>query len=398
MKRSTDRLIFFVFLLFVLQVSYGQSRKELENQRMRIIKDIEKTSKELEKTKSAKVQNLVLLKTLENQMGSRKKLINNLQYEVKLNENVISTNENKIQSLIEKHEKLKSQYNKLLRSSYLKRISNSKWSYLLSSENLNKLIVRWRYMNQFEIFTKQKFNEIRNLTGQIKEKNEEILKARQETLAVIERTAKNVNALEIEQKEKDAIVKKLSKEEEKLNASLKKSERERENLNLAIEKIIVAELSKSKEKEKADISVIKKKEIDNSGFSKNKGALDWPVSSGKITGMFGTHAHPTIKNIEVSNNGIDFTLPSGGPVTCVFDGDVVGVTSIPGFNIMVIIRHGSYYTVYSKLDQASVSKGQKLKRGQKIGSVSEGENGVAELHFELWKDKVKLDPQRWFNH
>ena len=123
-------------------------------------------------------------------------------------------------------------------------------------------------MNQFEIFTKQKFNEIRNLTGQIKEKNEEILKARQETLAVIERTAKNVNALEIEQKEKDAIVKKLSKEEEKLNASLKKSERERENLNLAIEKIIVAELSKSKEKEKADISVIKKKEIDNSGFSK----------------------------------------------------------------------------------------------------------------------------------
>ena len=64
---------------------------------------------------------------------------------------------------------------------------------------------------------------------------------------------------------------------------------------------------------------------------------------------------------------------------------------------MVIIRHGSYYTVYSKLNQVTVSKGQKLKRGQKIGSVATGENGSVELHFELWKDKIKLDPQKWFN-
>ena len=143
--------------------------------------------------------------------------------------------------------------------------------------------------------------------------------------------------------------------------------------------------------------MVKKKEVDNSGFAKNKGALSWPVSKGKITGAFGTHPHPTIKNVQISNNGIDFTLPSADNVVCVYDGEVVGVTNIPGFKNMVIIKHGSYYTVYSKLDNVVISKGQQIKRGQTIGNVEVNEEGVAEVHFELWKDKSKMNPQPWFN-
>lgn len=396
MRRLIKTYLFFGFVLIHYSM-LSQNRKELENQRMQIIKDIEKTSKALEQTKKTKEINLSQLKSLEKQMGSRKKLINNLQYEVTLNEKVITENDSKIQRLKNKHEILINQYSSLLRSSYLKKISNSKWSYLLSSENLNKLVVRWRYMYQFDTFTKQKLEEIKSITGEIKETNEKILKTKEQSLAVIQETSKNVAVLVTEQKEKDIIVRKLQKEEENLKATLKKREKERENLNGAIEKVIIAELSRFKEKEKTDVAVTKKKEIDNTGFSKNQGALDWPISNGKITGRFGTHPHPTIKNIEISNNGIDFTLPFGDDVDCIYDGEVVGVTSIPGFNIMVIIRHGSYYTVYSKLNQVTVGKGQKLKRGQKIGSVATGENGSVELHFELWKDKIKLDPQKWFN-
>ncbi|MBK8625663.1 MAG: hypothetical protein IPN86_08950 [Saprospiraceae bacterium] len=71
--------------------------------------------------------------------------------------------------------------------------------------------------------------------------------------------------------------------------------------------------------------MVKKKEIDNSGFCKKQRCpLSYPVSKGKITARFGTHPHPTIKNVEISNNGVDFTLPSGDNVTCVYDGEVVG--------------------------------------------------------------------------
>ena len=375
----------------------AQSRQELEKQRLKIIKDIEKTSKALDNNKKTQEKNITQLKALEEQVNSRKSLINNLQSEVKLNEKLITQNESKIQELRQRHAALKDQYDKILRINYLKKLSNSNWSYLLSSESLNNLLVRWRYIHQFDQFTKQKMKEIQSLTGEIQLTNETIAQDREKNLKAMEQTTTNMKTLEKEQKEKDALVKKLALEEDKLKANLKNREKEREKLNVAIEKIIIAALEKAREKEKSDEKLVKKKEVDNSGFAKNKGALSWPVSKGKITGAFGTHPHPTIKNVQISNNGIDFTLPSGDNVVCVYDGEVVGVTNIPGFKNMVIIKHGSYYTVYSKLDNVIISKGQQIKRGQTIGNVEVNEEGVAEVHFELWKDKSKMNPQPWFN-
>jgi septal ring factor EnvC (AmiA/AmiB activator) len=375
----------------------AQSRQELEKQRLKIIKDIEKTSKALDNNKKTQEKNITQLKALEEQVSSRKSLINNLQSEVKLNEKLITQNESKIQELRQRHAALKDQYDKILRINYLKKLSNSKWSYLLSSESLNNLLVRWRYIHQFDQFTKQKMKEIQSLTGEIQLTNETIAQDREKNLKAMEQTTTNMKTLEKEQKEKDALVKKLALEEDKLKANLKNREKEREKLNVAIEKIIITALEKAREKEKSDEKLVKKKEVDNSGFAKNKGALSWPVSKGKITGAFGTHPHPTIKNVQISNNGIDFTLPSGDNVVCVYDGEVVGVTNIPGFKNMVIIKHGSYYTVYSKLDNVIISKGQQIKRGQTIGNVELNEEGVAEVHFELWKDKSKMNPQPWFN-
>lgn len=390
---------YFVIILLVLMgnLVVAQSRQELEKQRLKIIKDIEKTSKALDNNKKTQEKNITQLKALEEQVSSRKNLINNLQSEVKLNEKLITQNESKIQELRQRHAALKDQYDKILRINYLKKLSNSKWSYLLSSESLNNLLVRWRYIHQFDQFTKQKMKEIQSLTGEIQLTNETIAQDREKNLKAMEQTTTNMKTLEKEQKEKDALVKKLALEEDKLKANLKNREKEREKLNVAIEKIIIAALEKAREKEKSDEKLVKKKEVDNSGFAKNKGALSWPVSKGKITGAFGTHPHPTIKNVQISNNGIDFTLPSGDNVVCVYDGEVVGVTNIPGFKNMVIIKHGSYYTVYSKLDNVVISKGQQIKRGQTIGNVEVNEEGVAEVHFELWKDKSKMNPQPWFN-
>ncbi len=390
---------YFVIILLVMMgnLLVAQSRQELEKQRLKIIKDIEKTSKALDNNKKTQEKNITQLKALEEQVSSRKSLINNLQSEVKLNEKLITQNESKIQELRQRHAALKDQYDKILRINYLKKLSNSKWSYLLSSESLNNLLVRWRYIHQFDQFTKQKMKEIQSLTGEIQLTNETIAQDREKNLKAMEQTTTNMKTLEKEQKEKDALVKKLALEEDKLKANLKNREKEREKLNVAIEKIIIAALEKAREKEKSDEKLVKKKEVDNSGFAKNKGALSWPVSKGKITGAFGTHPHPTIKNVQISNNGIDFTLPSGDNVVCVYDGEVVGVTNIPGFKNMVIIKHGSYYTVYSKRDNVVISKGQQIKRGQTIGNVEVNEEGVAEVHFELWKDKSKMNPQPWFN-
>ena len=62
-------------------VLFGQSRKDLESKRLEIIKNIEKTNKNLENTKKKKQENAEKLKLLEQQIAQREKLIQNLSYE-----------------------------------------------------------------------------------------------------------------------------------------------------------------------------------------------------------------------------------------------------------------------------------------------------------------------------
>jgi len=395
MRKLTDCFFILVLLLCSVFQVLGQSRQELEKQRLEIIKEIEKTTKELESTQKNKKKYQDLLKSLNNQLETRKKLINNLSSTMKFNETIIGENKQTLARLQESQEKLINQYGILLRRQYSIRKANSDWMYILSAENINRLILRWRYTRQFEQFARYKLGEIRQLSGSIAEKNQEIERTTEENRKVLEENNRNMKLLLSEQKEKDRLLQNITRNEQKLRKDLKKREKERENLNKSIERIILAELTRSKEREKDDVLVTRKKEIDNTSFAKNKGVLEWPVQSGSITGRFGTFPHPTIKNVQVSNNGIDISLRKGDAVYCIFDGEVVGVTSIPGFKNMLIIRHGSYYSVYSKLENVFVSKGDKIKRKQKIGEVISEADGKAELHFELWKDKLKLDPEKW---
>jgi septal ring factor EnvC (AmiA/AmiB activator) len=384
------------FVCFFPLLLTAQSRKELEIQRQKIIQDIEKTSKQLQSTQKSKETQLGQLKALEEQVESRKKLIGNLNEEVRLNEQIIIENQAQLDLLLNKNRELQNIYSALIRQSYLRQLSSSKWSYLLSSENLNEFLLRWRYMSQFDSFARQKSQELVHLSEQIQTTNKRISEMKDQTLQVITSTSENMTELEKEQKFKDAIIRKLSREELALRDKLAQREKERENLNNAIEKIIRTELARAEKLESSDAGSASRKEAESTGFAQTKGKWDYPVKNSKISSRFGDQPHPSIKGVMVSNNGIDFSSSQPQEIVCVFDGEVVGVTYVPGFRNMVIVKHGSYYTVYSKLEAAYVSRGDKVLKNQKLGKISQGDNGQIELHFELWKDKNKLDPQPWF--
>ena len=82
-----------------------------------------------------------------------------------------------------------------------------------------------------------------------------------------------------------------------------------------------------------------------------------------------------------------------------FKGKVTAVALIQGFNKAVIIKHGDYFTVYAKLSEVYVKKDQELNIGDKVGKIFTGNDGIAELHFELWEFKEngtnKLNPEDW---
>ncbi len=131
-------------------------------------------------------------------------------------------------------------------------------------------------------------------------------------------------------------------------------------------------------------------------FKRQRGRLPWPVEGGFIARSYGKQKHPTLKNIEVTNNGIDIRSSEDAPVKNIFDGKVAGVQFIPGHDYTVILQHGNYYTVYSNLSETALTKGQVVKAGTQIGRVSTNPiSGAAELHFELWRGKERLNPAAW---
>jgi septal ring factor EnvC (AmiA/AmiB activator) len=130
-------------------------------------------------------------------------------------------------------------------------------------------------------------------------------------------------------------------------------------------------------------------------FAALRGRMPFPVPTGFISDHFGVHKHPILKGVMINNNGIDIQTAAGSAVHTVYDGVVQSVVNIPGINTVVAIQHGDYFTVYSKLDNVSVAMGQRVRTGQRIGTVASDEDGTAEINFQVWKNTVRQNPESW---
>ena len=60
--------------------------------------------------------------------------------------------------------------------------------------------------------------------------------------------------------------------------------------------------------------------------------------------------HQELKYVRTNNSGIDIQTAPGTDARAVFNGEVTRVFVVPGYNNSVIVRHGNYLTVYSKLE------------------------------------------------
>ena len=390
MKRLIN-LVYIVLLLLSIEAK-SQDRKDLEKQRTDIISQIERTQKNLESTAETKSKSLAEIDLLNSKITQRRKLLDNLQASLDLSKEETKSNQAQLINLEKDLDVTKDQYAQLLRYAYLKKKGTSKWTYILSADNLNKAFLRWRYTKQFESFCISKSQEILTVRENISEKNQAIQEEQKRQAAILESNKKQQSLFQAEKKKKDELLGKLNKDEKKLQQQLETQNREREALNGAIESFIIAELKTVEKEEK----VVEKKAVTpvTKTFAKAKGNLKWPIRGGSTKSKFGVHAHPSIAGLKVNNNGIDISAKPGSDVFSVFSGKVIGVTKIPGYDYMVIIQHASYYTVYSKLYAVSVSKNEEVKEGQVIGNL---DRAGSVLHFEVWKDKSKLDPAKWLS-
>ena len=116
-----------------------------------------------------------------------------------------------------------------------------------------------------------------------------------------------------------------------------------------------------------------------------------------VVGTFGEQQHQELKYVRTNNSGIDIRTNAGADARAVFKGVVTRVFVVPGYNNSVIVRHGNYLTVYSNLSQVYVQAGDQVNTRQALGRIfsDPAEGNATVLHFQLWKEKTKLDPQPW---
>lgn len=116
-----------------------------------------------------------------------------------------------------------------------------------------------------------------------------------------------------------------------------------------------------------------------------------PVPQARVSSSFG-------QKKDRFHEGVDLAIGKGATVVAAGDGQVIVSTDVLGNKVnygkIIIIEHANgLLSLYSHLDARSVEKGDKVVAGEKIGEV--GETGKAtgpHLHFEILKDKKRLDP------
>lgn len=411
-----SRKIFLVLVALLLAIGAGiaqQSRKELEDKRKKLLKDIEQTSSLLKQTKQDKAATLSRYVTLQKQINKRQQLVETLQKEMSyLLENVERT-ATVVLALNDDTERLKVEYTKIARHAYRQRLMHSKWLFLLSAKSFNDAFRRWQYLRQYDRYRQKQARLILDtqqmLLGKIKTLEDR--KREKENLLGAEKRQSQLLGLEMQAKNR--LLEDLKGDEARLARDLDGKQAAATKLNNAIEKVIREEMERIRREERlaaaassgasassgktaATPTATPEVASISKDFQNNKGRLPWPVKNGVITGHFGRQPHPTIPNIEIVNNGIDIRTDDGAQVRAIFEGTVVGTQFIPGFDYMVILQHGSYYTVYSNLEEVNVKKGDKVDIRQTIGKVStDRKDNTSEVHFEIWKEKTRLNPQDW---
>ncbi|MDF2231871.1 peptidoglycan DD-metalloendopeptidase family protein [Albimonas sp. CAU 1670] len=98
------------------------------------------------------------------------------------------------------------------------------------------------------------------------------------------------------------------------------------------------------------------------------------------------------------NDGVDFAATPGEAVSAAAAGTVALVSrSLGEWGNIVLVRHtDEMMTVYSRLGDISVTKGETVAAGQRIGAVGQPDSGAATLHFEVRKGAFSENPETYF--
>ena len=388
---------FFLIIIFISgwQLLSGQTRQELEDRREKTRNEIENTTRILEQVSRNKGSSLSKIRVLNRQIGSRKRLIDELVVEQGFIQIQIDDNEYVINALAKDVEKIKEDYANLLSAAYKQRPPYFELTYIFASRDINQAYKRFKYLQQYSDYRKRQVHLILQIEDLLIKKNRELVAQKAQKQNIIQDIESERTRFNIEVGEQQNQIRTLQGQEKSLQRKLQEQRRMAQRLDEEIKRIIAEEASKNR-----DIRTLTpEQKIISENFESNKGRIPWPTRTGIITEKFGEHPHPVFKNVKERNDGVNITTTEGSEARAVFEGEVVKVFAIPGANQTVILRHGNYLTVYHNLINVRVKVGDKVNLKQGLGTIytDREEDNQTTLTFMVWKERQKLNPELWIS-
>jgi len=420
-------------LVFPLLAQSNRLIKELESKRGALQKQITESETLLKTTKKTVSSQLNGLAALTGQIEERKRYILTINKDVEAIDRELSSLERQLGQLQRDLKDKKRKYDSSVQYLYKNRSIEEKLMFIFSAQSLAQTYRRLRYVREYATYQRLQGEEILKKQEQVNKKKAELRQVRAAKADLLKERESEKMKLEKQEKEKRTLVTSLQKKQRGLQNEIAKKRREANQLNARIDRLIAEEIEKARKRAaeearreaaarkkdgaKTDKSAtasgasktkaapletytMSKADRELSGdFANNRGKSPMPISGAYIiTSHYGQYAVEGLRNVKLDNKGIDIQGRPGAQARAIFNGKVAAVFKLNGlFNIL--IRHGAYISVYCNLSSALVKQGDTVTTKQAIGQVfSDGaDGGRTVLHFQLRREKEKLNPEPWLN-
>lgn len=428
MKRFLCALAGCLCLLLPLMAQSNKLIKELESKRGTLQKQIAESESLLQTTTKNVGSQLKGLAALTGQIEERKRYILAINSDMDAIDRELVSLERQLNQLQKELKDKKTKYAASVNYLYRNHTIQDKLLFIFSAQTLEQTYRRLRYVREYASYQRMQGEEIQKKQKQINDKRAELTEARKAKENLLKERENEKTTLERQEKEQKALVDSLRKKQRSLQSEINKKRKEANQLNARIDRLIAEEIEKARkraeEEARREAAARKKAEKTESpsatkpkaepleaytmnkadrelsgSFASNRGKLPVPVTGPYIiTSHYGEYTVPGLKGVKLDNKGIDIQAKPGAQARAVFNGKVAAVFQLNGlFNILV--RHGAYISVYCNLSTASVKADDTVKTGQTLGTIfSDGaDGGRTVLHFQLRREKEKLNPEPWLN-
>lgn len=444
-------LIFFFLALFslTLPAQTNGTIRALQSKRTQLQKQITQKEKMLNTTKKDVRTQLRNLSTLSGQIEDRKRYIQGIEEDVTRIDSTIRSLDKQLDSLARQLQDRKDKYARSLQRLYRARSLHEKLMFIFSSSSLSEAYRRSRYLQDYAGYQRVLAGSIRQQQEKIGLKRKEQESVRAAKADLMREGEQQKKKLEAQEEQKRTLVSKLQSQQKGLQREITKHRTEANKLNAQIDRLVAIEIEKARKRAEeearrkaAEEAARKKAEQQKSASSKssksqtkkgknsssasssskktaapkmeaykmssedarltgtfasNKGRLPMPITgSYLIAGRYGQYTVEGMRGVRLDNKGINIQGQPGAQARAVYDGEVASVFHVNGL-ANIIVRHGTYLSVYCNLSSVRVAVGQKVSTRQTLGSIFSDPNdgGRTILHFQLRKETTKLNPEQW---